>query len=92
MERYRQERAKRRTISESMSQSLTNTGPSLLAAAATTISGFLVMAFSRIGMVKSFGILASLVIVFAVMSSMVVLPAMLVGTEKIALRFRNKKP
>jgi len=92
VERYRQERAKGKAISESMSQSLANTGPSLLAAAATTISGFLVMAFSRIGMVKSFGILASLVIVFAVMSSMVVLPAMLVGTEKIALRFRNKKP
>ena len=91
-ERYRHERAKGKAISESMSQSLMHTGPSLLAAAATTISGFVVMAFARIGMVESFGILTSLVIMFALISSMIVLPAMLIGTEKITLRFRNKRP
>ena len=91
MERYRQERYRGRAVTESMSQSLRATGPSLLAAAATTVSGFLVLAFAKIGMVKSFGILASLVIVYALVSSAIVLPAILVGSKTITVWLKNKR-
>lgn len=82
-ERYRLERREGKGITEAMTTSIVTTGPSLLGAGLTTICGFMVMSFSKIGMIKSFGILASLVILYALLSSLIVLPAMLFSTERI---------
>ncbi len=46
--------------------------------------------YGRIGVLESFGVLATLVIVFAMLSSMCVLPTILMGTEKIAARLKRK--
>ena len=91
-ETYRREKRQGKGITESMTTSILTTGPSVLAAGLTTICGFMVMALSNIGMIRSFGILASLVILFALLSSLIVLPAMLFTSERIAdaLRKRTK--
>ena len=90
VQRYRHERRDGYSITDSMTRSLQTTGPSLLAAAGTTVSGFMVLAFAKIGMIHSFGILASLAIVFALIGSVAVLPAVLVGTETIRHWLKNR--
>ena len=91
VERYRQERRTGLSAKTSMRKSLRSTGPSLLAAAGTTVSGFVVMAFGRIGMIHSFGILATLAIIYALIGTVVVLPVMLVGAESIAEWLKKRR-
>ena len=90
VERYRQERETGKAIGKAMSKCIRTTGPSLLGAGITTFSGFFVMSYSQINMIRSFGILASLVIVLALVGSLIVLPVMLMSSEKAAEWLKRK--
>lgn len=90
VERYRQEREKGKAIGKAMSRCIRTTGPSLFGAGITTFSGFFVMSYSQINMIHSFGILASLVIVLALVGSLIVLPVMLMSSEKVAKWLKRK--
>jgi predicted RND superfamily exporter protein len=48
------------------------------------------MSYSQINMIRSFGILASLVIVLALVGSLIVLPVMLMSSEKAAEWLKRK--
>ncbi|MFO8051783.1 MAG: MMPL family transporter [Thermoplasmatota archaeon] len=85
VERYRQER-ERYDIREAMCRAIATTGGSLFAAAATTFGGFFVMAFSDIGMYNAFGMLTSMMIIFAFLSSVLVLPPAILWTDRILMR------
>ena len=91
VERYRHERRNGLGITEGMTKSLQTTGLGLFGSMGTTLAGFLVLSFGKIGMMKSFGVLASLVIIFAYVSAVIVLPEMLVGSEKIAEWLHRKR-
>ena len=90
VERYRQERETGKAIGKAMSKCIRTTGPSLLGAGITTFSGFFVMSYSQINMIRSFGILASLVIVLALVGSLIALPVMLMSSEKAAEWLKRK--
>ncbi|MBN1539864.1 MAG: MMPL family transporter [Candidatus Thermoplasmatota archaeon] len=87
VERYRQEKRSKEDIREAMSTAIATTGGSLFAAAATTFGGFFVMAFSDIGMYNAFGVLTSLMILFAFFSSVLVLPPAILWVDRV----RNSK-
>ena len=83
VERYRHERSKGLAMAQSMDRSIETTGLSLFAAGATTFSGFFVISFSKIGTFHTFGVLASIMVVFALISTFMVLPAIIAISEKI---------
>ncbi len=82
MERYRQEKRANGSYADAMAKAIRTTGSSLIAAGSTTLAGFIVMAFSNIGMYRSFGVLSSLMVLFSLASSIFVLPAMIVISER----------
>ncbi len=82
IERYRQEKRGNGNFAEAMAKAIRTTGSSLIAAGSTTLAGFIVMAFSNIGMYRSFGVLSSLMVFFSLVSSIFVLPAMIVISER----------
>ncbi len=90
VERYRQEKATGKTIGEAMIKCIRTTGPSLFGAGLTTFSGFFVMSYSQINMIRSFGILSSLTIALALVGSLLVLPALLMSSEKAAEWLKRK--
>ena len=83
VERYRQERENSVEIRKAMSKALATTGGSLFAAAATTFGGFFVMSFSTIGMYNAFGVLVSLMILFAFLAAVLVLPPAILWIDRI---------
>ena len=83
VERYRQEIRNSDHIKDAMSSAIATTGGSLFAAAATTFGGFFVMTFSKIGMYESFGMLTSLMILFAMVSSVFVLPPIILLIDRL---------
>ncbi len=60
-----------------MRDTLRNTGGALVGSAVTTMAGFGVLVFSTIGPFRQFGIVLALTIGLALLSSIIVLPAML---------------
>lgn len=67
---------------KAISISIQSVGRAVLAAAATTVGAFLVLSLSRMPPVTRFGQLASLVIFFALVGAMVVLPSALLVYAK----------
>ncbi len=82
IERYRQEREKGGGPEAAMDTAMEHTGIALLAAGSTTGAGFAIISFSPIGMFHAFGTLAFLIVVLVLFSSLVVLPALLVGIDR----------
>ena len=85
-ERYRQER---RRLGEHMSAvraAGTHTGLALAASAVSTAVGFAIMGFAPMPLFATFGILTALMIVFALVASLVVLPPLLGLVERLHRR------
>jgi hydrophobe/amphiphile efflux-3 (HAE3) family protein len=82
MQRYREERSKGRDPATAMDHTMSSTGISLTAAAVTTFFGFAVIATSDITMFRTFGILSALMISFALVSALLVLPAIIILVDR----------
>jgi predicted RND superfamily exporter protein len=89
IERYRQERRSGKEILGALDLSINTTGIALLAAGVTTASGFGIISFSNVGMFHAFGTLAFLIIVYVLMVSILVLPAIIVLTERLTEKWKK---
>ena len=83
MERFREEREKhRRGIQESIHNTIMNTGTALTISAVTTILGFGVLLFSPMPIAQQFGVIVAITIVFSFLTSVLVLPVILITWAK----------
>ncbi|MEE8442342.1 MAG: MMPL family transporter, partial [Dehalococcoidia bacterium] len=85
-QRFREELTKAVDKVQALRQAAQGTGVALVASAATSIVGFMVMAFAPMPLFASYGILTALMIFLAAAASLVVLPSLLllVTPEKAA--------
>jgi predicted RND superfamily exporter protein len=85
-ERFVAEREQRETIEEALQATATGTGGALLASAATTASGFGVLALSLSPPLRRFGTVTAGAIIFAFVAVVTVLPALFVLRERLVDR------
>ncbi|MEF8882291.1 MAG: MMPL family transporter [Halapricum sp.] len=82
-ERFVDERGKRDTLEKAVRSTITGTGGTLLASAATTAAAFGVLAFALSPPLQRFGIVTGLAILFAFSAVVTMLPGLLVIREEI---------
>ena len=82
-ERFVDERARRDSIDAALSATVTGTGGALLGSAATTASGFGVLALALSPPLQRFGLVTGLSIIYAFVACLTVLPALLVVRERL---------
>jgi predicted RND superfamily exporter protein len=85
-ERFVDEREKRDTLGQAARSTVTGTGGTLLASAATTAAAFGVLAFSLSPPLQRFGIVTGLAILFAFAAVATMLPGLLVLRERALAR------
>ncbi|MFC7057556.1 efflux RND transporter permease subunit [Halovenus salina] len=88
-ERFVAEREQRETVEEALQATATGTGGALLASAATTASGFGVLALSLSPPLRRFGTVTGGAIIFAFVSVVTVLPALFVLRERLVDRLQS---
>jgi len=81
-ERFREELKRNPTRMDAIKRSSRGTGVALLASAASSIVGFIIMGFAPMPMFASYGQLTALMIFFALISSLIVLPCLLMLITK----------
>jgi uncharacterized protein len=81
-ERFRQERAAGRDLTDALSQTYRSTGAAVLASGVTAIAGFGVLVFSSITMLRDFGFVTLIDLTVSLAGVLVVLPAVLVVSER----------
>jgi predicted RND superfamily exporter protein len=81
-DRYRKEKAAGKNFESAMNSTISNSGTALLFAALTTSFGFFVMLFAPMPMFFSFGLFSGLMVVFAFIGSVLVVPPLLKLIEK----------
>ena len=86
-ERFIAEIDQRETLEGALDATITGTGGALLASAATTASGFGVLALSLSPPLRRFGLVTGAAIVFAFISVLTVLPCLLVLRQRLYERF-----
>jgi predicted RND superfamily exporter protein len=86
-ERFIAEIDQRETLEGALDATITGTGGALLASAATTASGFGVLALSLSPPLRRFGLVTGAAIVFAFVSVLTVLPCLLVLRQRLHDRF-----
>ncbi|QLG48020.1 MMPL family transporter [Natrinema halophilum] len=77
-DRYSLELERQGNVWSALRTTVTGTGGALLGSAATTVGGFGTLAFAILPALQQFGIITALTITYAFLSSVVVLPALLV--------------
>jgi len=82
-ERFMAERAERDSVADALRRTITGTGGTLLASAATTAAAFGVLAFALSPPLRRFGIVTGLAIVFAFVAVVTMLPGLLVLRERV---------
>lgn len=82
-ERFVDERRQREDVQEALLATMTGTGGALLGSAATTASGFGVLALALAPPLQRFGIVTGLSILFAFVACVTVLPSLLVLRERL---------
>ncbi len=80
--RYHEEREAGLPVGEALRSTYERTGVAVLASGVTSIAGFGVLAFSRIAMLRDFGIVTVVDLTVALAGVMLVLPAALVWSEE----------
>ncbi|MCB0876403.1 MAG: MMPL family transporter, partial [Solirubrobacterales bacterium] len=80
--RYHEERERGSSVGEALRHTYARTGTAVLASGITSIAGFGVLAFSRITMLRDFGIVTVVDLTVALAGVMLVLPAALVWAEQ----------
>jgi predicted RND superfamily exporter protein len=76
--RYELELRRQGDVWEAMYTTVTGTGGALLGSAATTVGGFGTLAFAILPILRQFGIITGLTIIYAFLASVFVLPSMLI--------------
>ena len=76
-ERYRTERTTAASHLDAVEAAANGTGQALVVSMVSTAAGFAIMAFAPMPLFATFGILTALMVVFAFVASMVVLPSLL---------------
>ncbi|MDA0264920.1 MAG: MMPL family transporter [Chloroflexi bacterium] len=76
-ERFRQELRVTGKRDQAMRRTITGTGAALIASAATSVIGFVVMAFAPMPMFAAYGILTAIMIFLAAVAALLVLPSLL---------------
>ncbi|MEF8814220.1 MAG: MMPL family transporter [Halovenus sp.] len=89
-ERFVDEREKRDTLTTALRRTVTGTGGTLLASAATTAAAFGVLAFALSPPLQRFGIVTGLAILFAFVAVVVMLPGLLVLRERALARWEGR--
>lgn len=80
--RYLEEREEGKSVEEAVEETLSDLGMAVLATATTTMAGFLAMRMGRMPGIQDLGTVLALGIFFSMLSSLVLLVALLVITEK----------
>ncbi len=75
---------------EASKKTILNTGYALFGAAATTIAGFGLPSFSLLPPLQQFGQVTALAILYSFLSSIIVLPALLIIWAKVSRRMRRR--
>ena len=88
-ERFVDERKKRETLKTAAQSTITGTGGTLLASAATTAAAFGVLALALSPPLQRFGIVTGLAILFAFVAVVTMLPGLLVLRERALVRWRG---
>ena len=76
--RYTLELERQGSVWDAMETTVTGTGGALLGSAATTVGGFGVLTFAILPVLRQFGIITGLTIIYAFLASVIVLPTLLV--------------
>jgi predicted RND superfamily exporter protein len=90
-ERFVEEREARPTLDAALDSTLTGTGGTLLASAATTAAAFGVLAFALSPPLQRFGIVTGLAILFAFVAVVTMLPSLLVLRERALVRWGSRE-
>lgn len=89
-ERFVDEREKRDRLDTALRRTITGTGGTLLASAATTAAAFGVLAFALSPPLQRFGIVTGLAILFAFVAVVTMLPGLLVLRERALTRWEAR--
>jgi predicted RND superfamily exporter protein len=81
-DRFRKEKAEGKSFDKSMDLTISNSGAALLFSALTTSFGFFVLFFAPMPMFFSFGLFSGLMVIFAFIASVVVVPPLIKLTQK----------
>jgi len=85
-QRYREELEKNASGQEAMDMAIRHSGEALLGAAGTTIIGFGILYFAEVHMFSTYGMLSALMIFYAFIGAIVVLPGLLLlGDRKMGI-------
>ncbi len=76
--RYELELRRQGDVWEAMYTTVTGTGGALLGSAATTVGGFGTLAFAILPLLRQFGVITGLTIIYAFLASVFILPSLLV--------------
>jgi len=90
-ERFVDEREKRETLAAAVGRTITGTGGTLLASAATTAAAFGVLAFALSPPLQRFGIVTGMAILFAFVAVVTMLPSLLVLRERASERWAARR-
>jgi len=86
IQRYREEKGRGADPRRAMEKSLTHSGRALFGAAGTTAVGFGVLYFAPMNIFSVFGLLATLMIVYSFVASIIIVPALLLLGERLRRR------
>ena len=88
--RYVEKKQKNENKNEAMAKAIESTVSSIFASSLTTFAGFLVLLLMRLGLGKDIGLVMSKGVLLGLISTVVVLPPMILLTEKWVNRFNHK--
>ena len=88
--RYVEKKKKTESSNEAMAKAIQSTVSSIFASSLTTFAGFLVLLLMKLGLGKDIGLVMSKGVLLGLISTVVVLPPMLLLTEKWVNRFNHR--
>lgn len=88
--RYVEKKNKTENKNEAMAKAIESTLASIFASSLTTFAGFLVLLLMQLGLGKDIGLVMSKGVLLGLISTVVVLPPMLLLSEKLVDRFNHK--
>ena len=88
--RYVEKKKKNENKNAAMAKAIESTVASIFASSLTTFAGFLVLLLMRLGLGKDIGLVMSKGVLLGLISTVVVLPPMILLSEKLVNRFNHK--
>ena len=88
--RYVEKKKKTESSSEAMAKAIQSTVASIFASSLTTFAGFLVLLLMKLGLGKDIGLVMSKGVLLGLISTVIVLPPMILLTEKWVNKFNHK--